>query len=436
MRSALMRLVLSHRRKRLEEIGALYDRTLEQKQIAATQLDRFNEHWKLAWRTVPFYRKWRMDHRLPEKIGTLNELAAFPVLTKKVISDERALVGRSPGIARFTLTGGTSGISVPFPMGNADADVAWINAHIGRGWNGIRPHDRLFMIWGHSHLFRGRGAAVKHFKRRVMDGLNNIRRVSAYNLDDAQLENIVRELARCRPKYVIGYGSCLMRFCAYLEARSRTMRDAGIACVINTSESLSPADAESISSALGCPVINEYGMAEAGVIGYSSGSLYPIRIFWNDFILRPINRRLMLTTLGERCFPLINYDTEDLCGDETPATGSLLLISDLLGKARDIFEVKDVDGKSHEVSVILFDHILKPIAPLRSLHYELGANGTVWIRYTTDGGSLDDEHLATRFAEAIKKEGVRIDPAAVRFEWLAQPLQTLAGKRSTLVRAS
>jgi phenylacetate-coenzyme A ligase PaaK-like adenylate-forming protein len=436
MRKTLATLVLARRMRQLRHLTHTYAAMQDSERIAEIQLTRFNAHWGKAWKNVPFYRRWRELHRLPERIDRLHDLHEFPVLTKSAISDERELIANSPGNERSTLTGGTSGISTAFPMGRQDADAAWINTHVGREWNGIEPNDRLFMIWGHSHLFGGRGAVWKQLKRKVKDSLNNIYRVSAYSLDDAQLDEIASRIIRLRPKYVIGYGSCLMRLCNYLDVRRRGLRDAKVTRVVNTSETLDAGDALLVSSVFGCPVINEYGMAEAGVIGYSCGELYPIRVLWSDYLVQTSSRRLMLTTLGQRCFPLINYDTEDLCGDLTPDTGALLSLSNLLGKARDVFEIMDMRGSAHEVSVVLFDHILKQIGELRSLHYDLDPDGTVQISYTTDGSEVKRSILLSRFASGLRQEGIDIDPARVKFVHLTQLLQTAAGKRRTLTRPS
>ena len=429
-----MQWVIAGRMRKLAELRVLYESVSDPAATASRQLERFNAQWRRAWTTVPFYQNWRRVHQLPERIGCLTDLAKFPILTKQMISDERDLVATSPGVERFTLTGGTSGVSTPFPMSSNDADASWINTHIGRSWNGLQPGDRLLMIWGHSHLFSGKGAAIKQAKRRIKDRLNNITRVSAYNLDDNRLEYIAGEIRRFKPRYVIGYGSCLARLCGYLAAKKRNLRDARVVRVVNTSETLDATDADMVSNLFDCPVINEYGMAEAGVIGYSSGELYPVRVLWNDYIVRTDNRRLIVTTIGSRCFPLINYDTEDLCGDELPETGSHLLLDSLLGKARDTFKIVDAHGRQHEVSVVLFDHILKQIDPLRSLHYELESDGGVHVSYTSEEGQLSDELLKERFMAGLLQEGIEFDPAKLSYTWLAKPLQTTAGKRKALAR--
>lgn len=434
LRERIAKRLLRDRVPALERLAARYEAAADPAEIARLQTERFNAHWQRAWRDVPFYTEWKAEHGLPDRIGYIDELAGFPVLTKVVLSERRTLMERTPGTERYTLTGGTSGISTAFPMNGDDARASWINTHLGRRWNGIAPGDRLFMIWGHSHLFSGRGAWRKQIKRKAKDWAANIDRMSAYNLSARELDAIAAGIRAARPAYVIGYGSCLVQLAHHLRDAGRDLRDAGVRRVVNTSETMPPADAPGVEAVFGCPVINEYGMAEAGVIGYSAGALYPVRVFWHDFAVRIADRRILLSTLGTRCFPLINYDTEDLSDDAMPGSGSVLAFQSLLGKARDVFALRDADGVPHDVSVVLFDHVLKQLPQLRSLHYTLRADGGVRVDYTAEGAPLTQADLQTRFAEGLAREGIRIRPDATEFHRLDAPLQTVAGKRVTLKR--
>ncbi len=434
MRERIAKRLLRARVPALEALARTYAQAGDTQAIAKIQLARFNAHWDKAWRTIPFYNAWKAEHMLPERIVDIRGLADFPVLTKLVLSERRDLMERTPGLERYTLTGGTSGVSTAFPMNGDDAKASWTNAHLGRHWNGIAPGSRLFMIWGHSHLFSGRGAWRKQIKRQFKDWFANIDRMSAYNLSGPELDAIAMGIIRAKPAYVIGYGSCLAQLARHLKDKGRDLTGAGVRRVVNTSETMPAGDVPDVAATFGCPVINEYGMAEAGVIGYSAGSLYPVKLFWNDFIVRLVDRRIVLSTLGDRCFPLINYDTEDLSDDPMPETGSALELRSLLGKARDIFTIRDADGDEHDVSVVLFDHLLKQIPQLKSLHYTMRADGGVSIEYTAEGAPLPEVWLQTRFAAGLAQEGITIAPQTTSFHRLDAPLQTVAGKRVTLKR--
>lgn len=436
MRDRVARLLLRNRLPALQILAQTYSDVTDPQIIARIQLARFNVHWDNAWRNIPFYMEWKMEFGLPDSIQDIRALADFPLLTKSVLSERRELVERTPNSIRHTLTGGTSGVSTAFPMNNLDAISSWSDTHLGRYWNDIMPADRLFMIWGHSHLFSGKGAQIKQIKRRFKDWAINIDRVSAYDLTSSALDSIADSIMASRPVFVIGYGSCLAQLSHHLKNQGRGLSSVGVRRVVNTSETISDFDSKNVMAAFGCPVVNEYGMAEAGVIGYSVGSLYPVKIFWHNFIVRSTESRIILTTLGDRCFPLINYDTEDFSDDITPKNGSILELQELKGKSRDVFTITDAEGRGHDVSVVLFDHVLKQIPQLRSLHYTLLADGRVRIDYTAEDVPLSEAELQTRFAEGLAQEGIVITPQMTAFHRLDAPLQTVAGKRVTLKRES
>jgi len=432
IRKSLASILLRSRSVHLSHLSDLYDRKLDSDEIAIIQKNHFNKHWAYAWENIPFYSDWRSRHKLPAKIDTISDLCAFPILTKSDLSNKRDLVQKTPYIERYTRTGGTSGIATAFPMNKLDARSSWSNTHLGRRWNGIEPGDKLFMIWGHSHLFAGPGGKLQQTKRKFKDWAANIDRASAYNLSSVELESIASDILRSKPAYLIAYGSCLGQLCNYLIDQNRDFRDLGVKRIVNTSETILSEDADLVESVFHCPVINEYGMAEAGVIGYSKGKLYPVNIFWSDFAIRLFDRRIILTTLGERCFPLINYDTEDLGTSKNTKSGMVVRLDSLLGKARDIFLVKDIDGNSQSVSVILFDHILKQIPQLRSLHYILTASLGIRVEYTAEGEVPTESTLRNYFLIGLSKEGVKLKPTNIEFHRLKNPLQTKAGKRLTM----
>ena len=434
MRKSLASMLLRSRSVHLAHVGDLYDRKSDPDEIAIIQKNRFNKHWAYAWGKVPFYTDWRSRHKLPARIDSISDLCEFPILTKSELSNKRDLIQKTPYIERYTRTGGTSGIATAFPMNKFDARSSWSNTHLGRRWNGIEPGDKLFMIWGHSHLFAGPGGKLQHAKRKLKDWAANIDRVSAYNLSSVELELIASNILRSKPVYLIAYGSCLGQLCNYLKDQNRDFRDLGVKRIVNTSETILSEDADLVESVFHCPVINEYGMAEAGVIGYSKGNLYPVDIFWSDFAIRLADQRIILTTLGDRCFPLINYDTEDLGTSKNIKSGMVVRLDSLLGKARDIFSVKDIDGDSQNVSVILFDHILKQIPQLRSLHYTLTASLRIRVEYTAEGDVPTESTLRNYFLSGLFKEGINLKPTDIEFHRLKNPLQTKAGKRLKMKR--
>ena len=80
-----------------------YDKLLEKsgkyfvynniKDIETFQVRRFNEIWTLAYTKIPFYIEYKKKNNLPDKIQSLDELAKFPIITKKEISLTHLKIG-------------------------------------------------------------------------------------------------------------------------------------------------------------------------------------------------------------------------------------------------------------------------------------------------------------------------------------------------------
>ena len=135
----LGRFIFQKRLALLEEKKRLYERHTNPEAIQQYQLEKLNRVWKTAYTTLPFYAKWKVDHRLPDTITSLEALNAFPPLTKKVIYENQEFIQQGLEDFYLTSTGGTSGVTTHFPTSKNDADEAYANAYLGRSWWNIKP---------------------------------------------------------------------------------------------------------------------------------------------------------------------------------------------------------------------------------------------------------------------------------------------------------
>jgi phenylacetate-coenzyme A ligase PaaK-like adenylate-forming protein len=145
-------IALADRLRLLAEKVALYARDLSPDQIERHQVERFNQTWDYCLREVPFYRAWQQEHSLPDRIGSVAELAAFPGL------DKATIVGRADEIfqgGRITMaysTGGSTGEPTRFPEGKQDLPHFYANSYVGRYWWGIEPFDSNVLLLGDADL--------------------------------------------------------------------------------------------------------------------------------------------------------------------------------------------------------------------------------------------------------------------------------------------
>ena len=152
----------------------------------------------------------------------------------------------------------------------------------------------------------------------------------------------------------------------------------------------------------------------------------------NKIIARAHNQNLIITTIGQRCFPLINYDTEDLLSKENK--GFLFELSNLGGKARDIFNLLDIHGNTNQTSVIILDHIFKQIDCLRSLHYKIDKDHNLCIYYSYFNEAPSQSMLMKTLKNGLLIEGIEIDPKFIKFSEISVPIKTLAGKRKAFIK--
>ena len=415
--------IFSERKAKLKSNIKLYDFDYPNNFVIEYQLNKFNSVWRKAYSEIPFYNKLKIDNNLPNFVSSLDEISNFPVVDKNLLKSHEQVFRETPNAERYTLTGGSSGVTTEFPMNRYDADTAWVNTFTGRSWNNINPFDRCLMIWGHSHLFANKHQFSKLI-RNAKDKILNINRQSAYDMSQKNIQNIIKVISDYKPKYIIGYGSCLCEVAKEF-VNLQVKAPLQLHTVINTSEPINQANASLIASAFNCKVVNEYGMAEAGVIGYSISTITPIKVFWRDYLVQRRDNKLFVTTLGERCFPLINYDPEDVSFG--PKSESLSSIEFVEGKARSILKLIDRSGTIISISVVLLDHILKQHSFFTSVAYQWNDVNSITILYTGDTLS-DDAFVKGDLIEKLKLENMEFCRSQFNFVRVPVLPKTISGK--------
>jgi phenylacetate-CoA ligase len=114
-----------------------------------------------------------------------------------------------------------------------------------------------------------------------------------------------------------------------------------------------------ISDVFGCPVVNRYGLAEAGVVAYQmdlDGSDMRVMSHLAHFKCEASGavEDVCITTLRNRAMPLINYQPGDLARFRRDSSGELH-ISAIEGRIHDQFTVGGVTVMSHSLMDVL-DH--------------------------------------------------------------------------------
>ena len=244
-------------------------RELEKSQYgdtAALQRERLTELLLHCKAHVPAY-----EGSLPDE-GAIRQdpyaaLRCVQPLTKRTFQAEADahLADNVPQSARIAnCTGGSTGEPVHFFMTRAQVESYEAARWRGLGWYGITQGSRSVMLWG-SPIELSQQAQLKNRMKESL--LKNRQILSAYHLSEQELARQVAFIDRYRPEYLYGYASILTAFAQMLERQGLSLK-ISLKAVVSTSETLEPWQEELLERVFRCPVANEYGARDAGILAY------------------------------------------------------------------------------------------------------------------------------------------------------------------------
>lgn len=294
---------------------------------AAGLLDR-------SWEEVRDYVERRIERNYGlGRVAGLDWLRDRPVRTKE---DYRS-AGDAGGGSRLLGTGETrhtSGSSGrPFEFQRDRAMTGWMDAAMWAvyGWYGIEPGDRMARFWGRPL------SGIDAVKRQVADAVLRQRRMGAFEVTPERSRAFFGKLLDWRPKYAYGYPTLMREFVEHLRASGEDGRELDLDVVIATGEVLDASTRASLEDFFGCPVANEYGCSESGILSFeceeSSPHLIPVAAYAEVGGGDPESRGVregpvLVTDLYGDAMPFVRYALDDVarrhpasecgCGRELP----------------------------------------------------------------------------------------------------------------------
>ncbi|WLS45145.1 hypothetical protein Q3V37_27895 [Micromonospora profundi] len=433
-RSWLGQAVLRARHEALARKVARYDDDPDRASIERHQVRRFNEVWAYCLAQVPFYRSWRREHGLPERVSGLAELRGFPPLTKEILIARQDEIFQHGRIRDAYTTGGSTGQPTRYPRGAGEADRRWVDAYLGRHWAGVRPTDPSVLLWGHSHLFgTGLSGRLAQTKRRLADLVVNVTRLNAYDLSEPSLRGHYLAVRRRDPVVLTGYTSAAFKLARYIE---RNQLDLGeprrLRAVVLCAETASDADIALVERVFNAPAAIEYGSAETGVVAMSQRSTRDIRVIWDSFIcLTDGDGELDVTTLADRLFPLVHYAIGDRVEPSDVVDGNALAFRAVLGRQQDIVQVGSTRGPL-DLSAILPVHILKSYPGIVGVQFRQVRPDALHVHVEADR-QLDLADVGAYFVRELRKDHPELIADSISFAQISEPARTRAGKHALFV---
>lgn len=162
-------------------------------------------------------------------------------------------------------TGGSTGQPIHFFMTRQQVETYEAARWRGLSWYGITPGSRSVMLWGSPIELSKQKQRINRWKESL---LKNRRILSAYQLSETDMREHLRFLEKYKPEYLYGYATILTAF-AQMIVRQKLQVRFSLKAVVSTSETLADWQRELLEQVFHCPVANEYGARDAGILAYS-----------------------------------------------------------------------------------------------------------------------------------------------------------------------
>lgn len=378
------------------------------------QLRRLGEILHHALTTVPYYKQlYQSSNFDPETIGTLDDLSFYPTISKTdIVNNYTAL--HSSKYQTFTskkTTGGSTGQAVTVTK-NVDAlarerAATWV----GYSWAGIGIGDVQARFWGVPLTTKGK------LMYKAIDFISNRSRLSAFNINNVNMEKYYKRLVKLKPAYLYGYVSMIVEFSSFIISNNYPKLHS-LKCIITTSEILDSVSRTLIETAFGVKVFNEYGCGEVGSIAHEceQGNMH---LMSSNLIVEIDNTEsvnsqsgeILVTDLYNYTMPLIRYrlgDYATLSRQECKCGRGLPIISKIHGRAYDV--IIDPAGNKHhpEVLMYIFEELKSNSADIKQFQVVQKDSELLLIRLVVDAGyNRNSEEMIRKLIHKKIHPGIR-----------------------------
>ncbi len=348
--------------EQLEESQKFSSETIQEIQLA--KLKALLTHCQNC---VPYYQNIfkKLDFH-PERVNHIDDLKKLPILEKKDIlkhfNDLKTTGKKLPYYD--SRTSGSTGIPLKiFNDYNSTSYNIASRIRALRWWN-------LDYGMNEAH-FWGRDIGEKDYLHQFTDWLfRNKIILSVIELNDEIMYDYYRKLLIFKPDIIYGNPSAIYIFSRFLVENRLDITKLRIKAVISTTEVLHSYQREFIYSVFQCPVINEYGATEAGIIAYECPH-HSMHLNSDNVIIEIMNDKersenefgdIIITNLNNHMMPLIRYKIGDkgrLHAGECSCGIKLPLLDIFIGRDCDtiVLEDKEIPGS------VIFGRLGKEFIP-------------------------------------------------------------------------
>lgn len=422
---------------RLQKYMAIYES--QNSAIDCWQLSSLNAAWHSSLQRSPWARMLSEQLDAPGMFKDWDEFNSIIPVQKK--ADIREIISSTIDASSvkdilWRSTGGTTAEPLQLPIFGSETKISSLDIWLGRQRLGIQPSDRLFLLWGHSHLFgTGLIGELERLRRKLSDLVLGYTRWSAYRISSQDLAFAVKALLSSGSKYVVGYSTALDKFARCNSEYAPKVRRLGLRAVIATAEAFPTEDSRDIvSDFFGCPIVMEYGAVETGPIAYE-GARGGYDVFWAHHRLDVMPsesidgaNELIVTSLYPRAIPLLRYAIGDMVELSPGKSECRASFSSVVGRCNDIVLTSDGTPIHSEA----FTHVVKDMGEINSYQIvRTKENKVVSLRYEAET-TLNEDALRN-----LRRRLKIVHPCLenVLIERVNTISRSVAGKRMIVVEA-
>jgi len=314
---------------------------LSASEIEALRLKKLSRLLHACADKVPAYSFLRQE-AVGIDADPVSVLRGVAILTKSDYMknpDSYLAEGTDPATLIRNKSGGSTSEPVSFYMDRCTVEHFEAARWRGLSWYGISPGSRCVMIWGNPLEMNQQQFRKYRMKERW---LKNRIAFPAYSLKPEAMSGYLAVINSFGPEYFYGYSSALHTF-ATLMQEQKLQLSFRPKVVVSTSETLHDYQRDRIAEVFGCPVVNEYGARDGGMIAYQcpmGGMHLCAENLWLELVDEKTGEPVaegqsgivLLTDLNNLSQPRLRYRVGDRavrsdarcgCGRELPLLGAV-----------------------------------------------------------------------------------------------------------------
>lgn len=346
-----------------------------------------------AQQTCPYYtEEWSKRSLDPSQVKTVQDFAAWPLLTRETIRRNRVTLRTTAPVKRMTkATGGSSGEPLQFDLDSGSNDRRTAMTYRGYGWAGAAPGTKQLYIWGTAV---GNVPAWKRFKIDLHHRFDRHLILSCFEFTPAQMRQHFERMNRYQADVIVAYTNPLYEFARFLKRES--LVPVKPKSIVVGAEKLHDFQRELIEEVFGAPIFETYGSREFMLIGAECEQHQGLHLSMENLLVEIVNDdgsptphgeegNVVITDLYNYGMPFIRYVNGDraVAGFELcPCGRGLPLLKKVVGRQLDTLGTPD----GRKIPGEFFPHLIKDFPAVRRFQVVQEKLEQITLKLVVDGG--------------------------------------------------